>query len=437
MLLNIDRIKSDTNFKMVLPDIAFNGFIQNACDYFASLDQNISKVQPNETMDIISALAGFREYFDQESEWERLTLCCLDVLRKGVSRSIFHDFAAIEGMTHVGFSVHDLSMKAPKIEPFLQGIKKMLVGNLSSFLKTSEGKEFSMDGNFEVIRGLSGPLRFLLEFNDDEQVMHMADRIIDIFIKRSRDITILDQRVPGWHYYPSEIEKSFMTDKSENGCINYGLSHGMAGPLVALSLAYKGGNHKEGLRDAIDGLISEFMKAYYYVNDIAYWPGRITFEQYIGYDEIHKIPGQMSWCYGSPGILRALYIAGDFISDAKTKQFALEELLKIAKMDLAGFLLSQAIVCHGFVGTAAIFNLMYLETGRTEFYDKTFEMVAPSAAMSIENFFVGEKQKAEKQNMDLRASLHNHLEGYNGVMQTILSIIKGSPSGNDKRLLIA
>jgi hypothetical protein len=38
----------------------------------------------------------------------------------------------------------------------------------------------------------------------------MVGRIIDVFINRSKDITVLERRAPGWHYYPSEFEASQM-----------------------------------------------------------------------------------------------------------------------------------------------------------------------------------------------------------------------------------
>jgi lantibiotic modifying enzyme len=331
-----------------------------------------------------------------------------------------------------------LSVNTPKIKPFLQDINEILLGNLSDYLAGADNQKFNTMGNYEVIMGLSGPLRYLLNFNGDERMNEMVQQIIDVFIKRSKDITILDKRVTGWHYYPSESEASFMPVKAINGVVNYGVSHGMGGPLATLSLVYNNGVRTEGLLDAINGLISEYMNALYYVDDIAYWPGRITFEQYVGLDEIPEvaIASQMSWCYGSVGILRVLFIAGDLMSNEELKQFALDELVKIAKMDLSEYALTQPIVCHGYIGTAAILNLMYLDTNKIEFLQKTTEMVETSIAFNIERYIENENHLAKMRDTSSRASLHGHLEGYNGIIQTILSIIKGLPNENEKRLVM-
>jgi len=436
MLIDLEKIKNCDSFGIKLPDESLNRYLHNVNEYFMALEKDVHTIKPNEAMDVLSALVGFQEYFHSESEWEGLTLRALDLLRKGINKSFFYDTAIIFGLTHVAYSVYALSDKTPKIKPFLHGINDVLLNKLSDYLKSANKEEFNTIGNYEVIKGLSGPFRYLLDNCGHDKTDEMIIRLINIFIKRSKDITILGHKVTGWHYYPSTMEKSFMDVEAANGCINYGVSHGMGGPLVVLSMAYHKGFEADGLKDAINGLIKEYMNAVYYAADIAYWPGRITLEQHIGQGEMSHEPNAMSWCYGSPGILRALFMAGVFMSNDEVKQFALDELIKIAKMDLADYLLIQPIICHGYVGTAAIFNLMYLDAGREEFLQKTIEMIEASIEFDINGFVENTQKVAKNNNSDIKADLHNHLEGYNGMMHTILSILKGRPTENEKRLLM-
>ena len=129
-------------------------------------------------------------------------------------------------------------------------------------------------------------------------------------------------------------------------------------------------------------------------------------------------------------------MSGILLADEKAEQFALNELIKIAEMDLEAYKLSQPIVCHGDIGTAAILNLMYLDTNRTEFLQRTIRMVESGMSFNIERFIENEKHVANIRKATLRLSLNNHLEGYVGIIQTILSIIKGIPTENEKRLLM-
>jgi len=436
MLIDLDKIRNCDSIRIKISEESFDCYLQNVNEYFTVLEKDIFTIKPKETMDVISALVGFKEYFCLESEWERLALRSLDILRKGINKSFFNDTAIFFGLAHVAYAVYGLTAKAPKIRSFLQGINDMLLNKLTEELKASDKKEFYTIGNYEAIKGFSGPFRYLLENNGDNKTDEMIRRLIGVFIKRSKNISILDHQVTGWHYYPSAMEKRFMDAEAANGCINYGVSHGMGGPLPVLSMAYHKGYDVEGLKDAIDGLISEYMNAVYYAGDIAYWPGRITFEQYIGQDKMPDTPNAMSWCYGSVGILRALYMAGDFISNDEAKQFALDELIKIAMLDLPSYMLSQPIVCHGYIGTAAVLNLMYLDTGKEEFLHKTIEMIEASIGFNIERFFENAHQVARNNNAETLATLHDHLEGFNGIVHSILSIIKGIPTENEKRLLM-
>ena len=123
-------------------------------------------------------------------------------------------------------------------------------------------------------------------------------------------------------------------------------------------------------------------------------------------------------------------------SHDEVTQFALDELAKIAKMDLPHYSLSQPIVCHGYIGTAVVLNLMYLDTGREEFLHKVVEMVEASAAFNIERFFDNAHRVAKGSNSESMASLHDHLEGFNGIVRSTLSIIMGVPCENEKRLLM-
>ena len=313
-MLCIDSIKEKPS--VMLSDDAIDCFIKNSATYFLTLKGNISKLSPNEALCAISILTGFKDYFASLSDWEHLTLQALDTLRKGIILSSFTKIAAFSGMSHVAFAIHKLSLKAPNINSFLKDTNRILLRNLTAYLKTSNTEEFLNKGNYEVIAGLSGPLRYLLNF-DSEDMQEMAMKIVNSFIKRASEKTIIGHSVTGWHYYPSAIEMSFMDYDTPNGYINYGLSHGMAGPLVALSIAYSRGVRANGLEDTINGIANEFMKAIYYVDDIAYWPGRIKLEQYLKIEDIEYTAGQMSWCYGSVGILRAMFMCGTMTKNQK------------------------------------------------------------------------------------------------------------------------
>ena len=436
MIIDIKELKTCESIKIKLDDTYMDAFCKNANDYFAFVADNHSDINYLDCVDVLSALIHFREYFIDLMQWRSLVLEMIELIRAGVNNSFFDKIAAFSGLAHIAFTVRSLAEIAPKLKLFSKEVDEILLANLTDFLSKSDSDKFYTEGNYDVIKGLSGPLRYLLDRLDDNKIAKMAKNIVDVLVKRSEDITIMGHRVSGWHYYPSEIEASFMTEKADNGVINYGVSHGMGGPLATLSLAYANGVQSEGLLDAINRLIKEFMNGVYYANDIVYWPGKIRLGQYTGLEDISKLPRQMSWCDGSVGILRTMYLAGLHISDEKVKHFATVEMLKIAKMELADYMLIQPIVCHGYVGTGSIFSQMYLNTGRQEFLEQTKKMIEATISYDISRFIENEKSVANSHNSPLKLNVHNHLEGFNGMMQMVLSILRQQPDENDKRLLM-
>lgn len=62
-------------------------------------------------------------------------------------------------------------------------------------------------------------------------------------------------------------------------------------------------------------------------------------------------------------------------------------------------------------------------------------MVVKCIPYDINRFLKAERHKKNEKNIQARDDLHTHLEGYNGILQTILAIITTSPNENDKRLL--
>jgi len=456
MILNLNNfdVKNNVDESLTFPKSSFKKFAQNADAYFQAVDSGLNKINPNDAIDVLSALVAFKGYFVNESKWEQLTLHLLNTLQKGIQKSIYDKIASFEGMTHVAYTINDLVSVAPKLKPFHENINQILLENLDAHLQRADQDKYYTKGNFEVIEGLSGPLSYLLQYENDNQsrtsneTYDMINRIVNVFIRRSKDTTILRQRVPGWIYFPSKSEMKYTPIDFKNGVINYGLSHGIAAPLVTLSMAYNSetaesriprttAGSAENLINVINALIREFMSAYYYVENITYWPSRVSIEQYIETHEKHRNPTPMSWCYGSVSILRSLYVASTLTSNSEVKQFALKELVKIAEMPLANYRLQQMIVCHGFAGTAAILNAMHVDTDLEQFQRKALEMIEVCATMSIDSFFEHENRITREKHSFRQASLHSHLEGYNGVIQSTLSILKCVPNGNNKRLLIS
>ncbi|OZV13469.1 hypothetical protein CIW83_02685 [Tissierella sp. P1] len=188
-------------------------------------------------------------------------------------------------------------------------------------------------------------------------------------------------------------------------------------------------------RCLISGIIEEYLKASYHVNDIIYWPSRISFENYrkmknIQLSEIGEC--RMSWCYDSVGILRSLYISSLAILNKKIERFTVDEMPKIAQMNISDYMLTSPILCHGFADTAAIMNEVYKDTKNPIFWNKTLELIE----YTIESYNLHHNKNYKVDTGD-EINKYDYLVGYTGILQTIYFILTGIPNGNESRILIA
>ncbi len=157
-------------------------------------------------------------------------------------------------------------------------------------------------------------------------------------------------------------------DKSKraykNGLINLGLSHGLPGLLMLLSLAWQNGIKCSGMQEAIER-ISQFIIMNRLETTTAglNWPVACTFDGSIvrnatSTERCHRA----AWCYGAPGVARALYLSGVALNRDDNKRVALQAVSR-AGTDWEA---STPTFCHGVAGLLQIMLRFFNETGSAE-----------------------------------------------------------------------
>jgi len=431
MILELSEITQKLSAKIDLNEEKIEKFTKKLQDFFDILENRIEIADKTEILEILSMLTTFKENFISKSKWEALVLRSLEIIRQNLHDSIYHPFSTYSGIGHVAFILNQLYEKNPNIKRFLYSVNELLSANLQRYLRDSQIPELSTINNFEFIYGLSGALRYTLDFDDDENMHSISSQIVEVLLKRLHPKSIDGHIIPGWYYYPSPIELESLNESAKNGVLNYGLSHGIAGPLMTLSLAYNKGICIAGLKESIDNIFIEYYKASYRVDDVIHWAGSISINQYLGQEKIDTIPRRMSWCYGSIGILRAMYLASIYMSNEENRFFAVNELVKIAKMEPNDYQLSMPIICHGFAGTASIMAEMYIDTE-----NDVFQNMAKKQIIKCVDYIIGADYLYEEENSKRKVELFCYLEGYSGILQTIQSFLKCGDNVHKKRIII-
>ena len=429
-MINKSKLCNDILQKTSLSKEIAEKFAEENDKFVKNLNDEIESVNAHEAIDIISFLISVDRYFLFKQQWDNLIYACLTKIKNGIYNGEFNTISSFSGITYINFIIRELSQKIPELQRFFHTLEFLQSEILSNYLNLPEKSEFYQQNGFELMQGMSGVLKYYLDSNN-EQVDEQISKIILLFVQHLTSKMIMGHSTPVCHYYPSIYEKSTMIEEGKNGCINYGVSHGMAGPLTALSLAYKEYSNFDRVMEIIDSIINEYMKSYYYIDNIIYWPRRITFEQYIGKEKCIYGKSRMSWCYGSIGILNSLYIASKEKSDKDLTEFCVNELKKIALMNTRDYLLDSPIVCHGLSGAVLVFKRMYQETQDKIFCHKMTDFLEKIVC----NFTYREIQNINLTGIN-EIKEYNYLEGYTGILQTIYSVITDTVNVNERRLLI-
>jgi len=151
--------------------------------------------------------------------------------------------------------------------------------------------------------------------------------------------------VPGWwvDHDPDPILPT------PGGHANLGMAHGAAGLLALLAHATRRGHHVQGQAETISWLVGWFDQWRQESPHGPWWPQWITRDQLRTGRPAHDRPVRPSWCYGAPGIARALQLAAIATGDRARKTVA-EHALAACLTSPQRDRLTDPGICHGLAG---------------------------------------------------------------------------------------
>lgn len=268
------------------------------------------------------------------------------------------DISLFGGLTNIAMFIKPVVETTGYFKKFQKNINKLIV-EFSSKQSTiyKNNLEWNRSSHFDVISGLSGVALYLFTLGDDAAKKAIKD-IIEYFIALSEYRYSNDLLLPGWYIKGECLPTKEYREDFKEGCINYSLSHGIAGPLYILSKGICEKIEVEGQKVAIKRILEEYHKVGTYMNEICIWPGMMQLDEYL--KNINSCSNlRMSWCYGSLGILQSILIAGNAINEPKIVDWTLDQFLKISNMPIQNYYLDSPIICHGYAGASTVFRRLY------------------------------------------------------------------------------
>ncbi|MGW1198843.1 lanthionine synthetase C family protein [Streptomyces sp. NPDC002536] len=246
-------------------------------------------------------------------------------------------------------------------------------------------------GTYDAISGLAGLGAHLL---DDPGRPDALTEVLTALTGLTGPLHLDGHVLPGW--WTAQLRTGLAPATPETGHANVGLAHGIPGPLALLALAREAGVTVAGQDEAIRGMAEWLLSVRQFAADGPWWPRTMVLGEDGAVVAKDTTPGRPSWCYGTAGIARALYLAGRALDVPEWRDMAVTAL-RAALADAgrahetrAAGRLEDAGLCHGWSGLLQATWRMANDTGDATLRaalpwlaDRILELAAPEAPFGL------------------------------------------------------
>lgn len=380
-------------------------------------------------------LGEFYEILPKNENWDDIIYEYMMRIKDGVEKYLPNiSISLFNGLSDIGYSVYSVYKKTGYYGKFLNTLNSYIVEELNNLLDIAEnnvGNMYSTD--YDTIYGFAGIGGYLLMFKEDENILNALKRIIKLFVNMTMYIEVKGYKVPGWYIPAEKLFDDKSKEQYENGNFNEALSHGICGPLVFMSLSLNEGIEIKGQKEAIKNIIDELLRFSHKDEfENIYWTGIISFDDYIKGEENEINTNRQSWCYGTIGIARSLYIAGNAIKNQDILKFSNEILEGISEMNIDSWMLQCSHICHGYGGALAIMEAMNKDN-KNEKYESCIEKLADIIIDSFDsnslfgfyNYTTQRDKTFNEENLQLTyQDDHTFLEGSLGTVLALMTYLE-------------
>ncbi|MFI1658331.1 lanthionine synthetase C family protein [Streptomyces sp. NPDC020472] len=329
------------------------------------------------------------------------------------------------GLTGVAFTTSYLAHGEQRYQSLLGDVDDSLYARIPRRLPDITGEGLAV-GTFDLVSGWTGVAAYL----HSRPTGPARDRALDTVLAWLVDLSRAVDGVPAWHTPHALITDESIRDRYRSAVANCGLAHGITGPLALLALAHAdgpiGAGHTEAIRRTASWLAS------HQVDDAqgGAYPSVVP----LGEDSTAPSAARDAWCYGSPGVARALWLAGTALEDPDLTRTAVAAMRAVLRRPVAQRRVDSPGFCHGIAGLLQITLRFAVDTGDEEISDGAHRLVdqllseyqpqAPFGYRSVEPG--GTRQD--------RSGL---LEGAAGVALTLLAAVTLEPPAWDRFFLLS
>ena len=306
----------------------------------------------------LAILCGYLEKCFPDENWDVIGHQYLELAARGAEQLSSLPAGIFAGLSGLAFASWYLSRGGKRYCKLLTTLEEVLLPQtlgLANML-TMQKKNVSV-GQFDLISGLSGIGAYLLCRKDDPQMVVGLRTVLRSLVALSGE----EAGLPRWYTPVHLLGDEKTVPIYPHGNLNCGLAHGIPGPLGLLALARLSGIQVDGMEDAMvriaTWLLQHRLDDQWGVN----WPTAVRVEADGTVPISHSQeegsafePSRTAWCYGSPGLVRSLWFAGEALDNSEYRTLAVRAMEAVYRRPLQVRRIDSPTFCHGVAGLLQI-----------------------------------------------------------------------------------
>jgi hypothetical protein len=307
--------------------------------------------------------------------WDRIGHAYLVVAAEEAERRAQLPVGLWGGMAGLGLAAWSLCRNATRYQRLLASVDEALLPQVTQEADWLAGQKGGMSpGEFDVIAGFAGVGAYLLGRWESDA----AGAALHIVLRALVELVAGAEALPRWWTPPELMGNEVMAAKHPHGNLNCGLAHGIPGPLATMSLALACKVRVPGLPEAVDRaacwLAGHRADDQWGVN----WPVAVPLSAEGSVEAVESgragEPSPSAWCYGAPGVARALWLAGLVLDRAEWRDLALDAMRAVYRRPVADRFIDSPTFCHGIAGLLQVSLRFANNTGLRVFADAAAEL---------------------------------------------------------------